>query len=123
MIVYNIYIILYLGANNFVRVSYDMETSRFNCSFLYLLSDGLKQCTAHITYGTNCDRQLPGLYSNTSMGGYVTIPQIELISDDVAEYCYDVVASSGNLTATIRGRGIFISSIAGIILWSLTFTS
>lgn len=73
-----------------------------------LLSDDLKHCTANITYGTNCDQQL-GSYSNTSTGDYVTTPSLELMSD-ITEYCYLVVASSGNTTAAVRGKFVFVQT-------------
>ena len=108
----------YIGTNNLVHVSYDSETNSFNCTFISLPSNDLKKCTANITYGTNCDQQLPGAYTNISTGDYVTIPQLELING-VTEYCFTVVASSGDLTAAIRGR-IFV--IIGIFILSSSVT-
>ena len=112
------YIVPYVGTNNFVRVNYNSETNSFNCTFINLPSNDLKQCTANITYGTNCDQQLSGAYTDTSTGDYVTIPQLELING-VTGYCFTVVASSGDLTAAIRGR-IFV--VIGIIILSSSVT-
>ena len=90
------------GINKFVRVSFDSATNRLRCIFSSLPNDVLKQCTANITYGINCDQQFSDLYSNESTGEFVTIPPLELMSD-VTEYCFIVTASSNNLTATVRG--------------------
>lgn len=83
--------------------------------FLNLPNDVLKQCTANITHGTNCDQQFSdfSVYTNRSTGEFVTTPPIELI-DDVTEYCYLVVASSGNITAAVRGRMSIIFSEPGM---------
>ena len=90
------------GINKLVRVSFDSATNRLRCIFSSLPNDVLKQCTASITYGINCDQQFSDLYSNESTGEFVTIPPLELMSD-VTEYCFIVTASSNNLTATVRG--------------------
>lgn len=63
---------------------------------------------ANITYGTDCDQQFR-VYSNTSTGDYVTTPSLELIGE-ITEYCYLVVASSGNTTAAVRGEFVFVQT-------------
>lgn len=94
------------GVNNFVHVNFDSTTNRLNCTFSHLPNDHLKQCIANITHGANCDQHLSNLH-NKSSGEFVTIPPLEVISG-ISEYCFVVVASSGNLTAAVRGM-IFIT--------------
>ena len=79
-----------------------------------LPSDDLKQCTANVTYGTNCDQQFSNLYTNKSTDEFATTIPLELTSN-ITEYCYLVVASSGNITAAVRGRiSIFVAQIDGV---------
>ena len=54
-------------------------------------------------YGPDCDQSL-GVYSSSSTGpsDSLSTSPIDLV-DNVAEYCFTVTASSGNVTVDVEG--------------------
>lgn len=62
---------------------------------------GVKQCTANITYGADCDQNI-GIFRGMGTGDSVVTTSLVLI-DGVTEYCYVVNTSSGTVTVFIEG--------------------
>ena len=73
------------------------------CTFLNQPLENTKHCSANITYGANCDQSL-GAYSGSSTGpsDFLSTSPIDLLND-IAEYCFIVTASSGNVTVVVEG--------------------
>ena len=96
--------------NIFVDVTFIATSRRIHCQFLDLQfsADSVKQCTASVTYGSNCDQYL-GTYSNMSNGKFVPTPPLDFI-DSVSEYCISVTATSDNGTFILEGTLNLISS-------------
>ena len=61
----------------------------------------MKQCSANITYGENCDTLLD-TYNGMGIGGTVETQQLELVPG-VVEYCFLVTATSNNVTVLVDG--------------------
>ena len=81
------------------------------CTFINQPQDVVKQCSISITYGTLCDQVL-GVYRSAGPSDILPSPSIEFLND-VAEYCFTVNASSGNLTTVIEGNLNLITSCEG----------
>lgn len=90
------------GVNSFVLVTFIGSSKRVHCQFLRSLPrDSVKQCTANVSYGSNCDQFL-GMYTNMSNSNFVITPPLELI-DSVLEYCLSVAAIHNNDTVIVEG--------------------
>ena len=101
-----------LGATNtLVDVTFIPNTRSIMCTFMNQPQDVVKQCSISITYGTLCDQVL-GVYRSAGPSDILPSPSIEFLND-VAEYCFTVNASSGNLTIVIEGNLNLITSSEG----------
>ena len=84
-------------------MNFNQTTRRFNCTFLNLSPNVLKQCKASIAYGNDCDQQI-GLFYGNGSGDTVMTEIIGLQPiEGVNEYCFSVTASSGNKTVIVEG--------------------
>ena len=90
------------GLNNLVNVNFDPNQRTITCTFLNLPHNIMKQCSANITYGANCDLLL-NVYSNIGIGDTVVTPQLETVPG-VVEYCFLVTAISNNVTVFVEGN-------------------
>ena len=90
------------GLNNLVNVSFDPDQRRIICTFLNQPSDIEKQCSANITYGTNCDRFVNN-FKGVGTGDTVATEQLEVVSG-VVDYCFLVTAKSSDVTLLVEGN-------------------
>ena len=84
-----------------VDVNFNSEVKSIICVFLNQPRGTIKECSANISYGTNCGQWL-GLYTNEDTGDSVSIPELPLI-EGVSKYCFTVTARSGNVTVNVEG--------------------
>ena len=89
------------GINNLVNVKFDPNQRTITCMFLNQPPNVMKQCSANITYGTNCDRFL-NTYNGVGTGDTVTTQPLEAVPG-VVEYCFLVNATSNNVTVLVDG--------------------
>ena len=89
------------GINNLVDVNFDPNKRTITCTFLNQPSNILKQCSANITYGENCDRFLD-TFSGMGTGDTVATEQLQALSG-VIEYCFLVTAKTNNVTVLVEG--------------------
>ena len=82
-------------------MSFSRDDQSIICSFRNQPTASLKNCSANITYGENCDRLL-SVYSAASTGNIITTPPLETRAD-VTDYCYVVTATSSNVTVMVEG--------------------
>jgi hypothetical protein len=89
------------GINNLVSVDFDVNQRSIICTFLNQPSNIVKQCSANITYGENCDRFL-GVFNGMGTGDSVVTQPLETVPR-VAEYCFLVTAETNNVTVLVDG--------------------
>ena len=84
------------GINNFIDVNFDHAERTITCTF-HNQPSGVKQCTASIHYGDDCNFFLD-VYMGSSTSNFVITAPLAIIKN-ITEYCY-------NVTATIQGLSI-----------------
>ena len=89
------------GINNLVNVNFDLNQKSIICTFLNQPPNVVKQCSANITYGEDCDRFL-GILSGMGAGDTVETQPLETIAG-VVEYCFLVTAETNNVTVLVNG--------------------
>ena len=102
------------GINNLVNVNFDLNLKSIICTFLNQPPNVMKQCSANITYGEDCDRFL-GVFSGMGTGDTVATQQLVTIPG-VAEYCFLVTAEINNVTVLISG---FLNNIIGTYYYNV----
>ena len=94
-------------------MSFSQDDQSIVCSFFNQPTATLKNCSANITYGSNCD-QLLGVYSTETSGNTLRTPPL-VTRADTTEYCYVVTATSSNVTVMVEGIftdiGIYLKSV------------
>ena len=68
----------------------------------------MKQCSANITYGEDCDRFL-GVFSGMGTEDTIATQPLETVPG-VDEYCFLVTAETNNVTVLVNG---FLNNIIG----------
>ena len=89
------------GINNHVNVNFDLNQKSIICTFLNQPPNIVKQCSANITYGEDCDRFL-GVFSGMGTGDTVATQPLESVPG-VVEYCFLVTARTNNVTVLVDG--------------------
>jgi hypothetical protein len=89
------------GINNFVNVNFDRNQRSIMCTFLNKTPNIMKQCSANITYGEDCDRFL-NIFSGMGTGDIVATQPLEGVPG-VTEYCFLVTAETNNRMVLIDG--------------------
>ena len=89
------------GINNLVNVNFDLNQKSIICTFLHQPPNIVKQCSANITYGEDCDRSL-GVFSGMGTGDTVPTQPLESVPG-VVEYCFLVTARTNNVTVLVDG--------------------
>ena len=89
------------GINNLVNVNFDLNQRSITCTFLNQPLNIMKQCSANITYGEDCDRFL-NTFSGMGTGDKVTTQPLDAVPG-VVEYCFLVTAETNNVTVLVDG--------------------
>ena len=106
------------GINNLVNVNYDRNQRRIICAFLNQPPNIVKQCSAIITYGEDCDRFL-GIFVGVGRGDNMILTEPLETKPGVVEYCFLVTAESNNVTVLVDGTLLNIIGTQYIIIYSL----
>lgn len=124
MIIYVSALYILDGVNKFTRVLFKESTKSFICQFLNESLTGQRSCTANITNGTHCEKWLGMHYGKrTQAGDSVTIILPELFTDGTIDFCFEINATIGSLTAIVEGNLQFTGSCMAFrkcIMWLLT---
>ena len=83
-------------------VNFDLTNKRILCTFINQPSAIIKQCSANVTFGENCD-QLLNVYEGEGTGDIVSTSQLETVPG-VTEYCFVVTANISNITVMVQGN-------------------
>ena len=97
--------------NNFVDINFVSDNRSIICLFPNQQQGLTRQCSVNITYGENCEFFLAP-YSTSGPSNSLPSPSIEFLST-VSEYCFTVVASSGNKSVIVEGNLNLITSTIG----------
>ena len=90
------------GLNNLVSVDFNPIRRSIICTFLNQQRGVLKQCSANISYGENCNSFL-NIFTGMDVGDTVETHQLEVVPG-VVEYCFLVTATSNNITVLVEGN-------------------
>ena len=82
--------------NNFVDVTFDVQTMTVSCHFLNTFITGNKICIANISNNESCAKSLQS-FRGEDIGNPVTTTPLQF-SDGVSEICMIVTAIGGNKT-------------------------
>ena len=97
------------SVNNLVNVNFDPIQKSIICTFLNQPPNIMKQCSANITYGEDCDRFL-GVFSGMGTEDTVATRPLETVPG-VAKYCFLVTAETNNVTVLVDGTLLIITGI------------
>ena len=97
------------GINNLVNVNFDLNQRSIICTFLNQPPNIVKQCSANITYGEDCDRFL-GVFSGMGTEDTVATQPLESVPG-VVEYCFLVTAAAGTNNVTVLVDGTLLNII------------
>ena len=97
------------GVNNLVNVNFDPIQKRIICTFLNQPPNAMKQCSANITYGEDCDRFL-GVFNGMGTGDTVATQPLETVAG-IVEYCFLVTAETNNVMVLVDGTLLSVTGI------------
>ena len=83
-------------------VNFNLKERRIVCTFINQPSAIIKQCSANVTFGENCN-QLLNVYEGDGTGDIVSTSQLETVPG-VTEYCFVVTANISNITVMVQGN-------------------